>query len=307
MNEFDMRTRVIRVRVAGRTHVGHRRTENQDTFLVVDLTRSESGGLLLEPDVETGASVIGEFDLGEKGALCLVADGMGGAAAGSLASAVAVACIHDELRKHWRSDRNSSPQQFATRLKEAVEASNARIYQVSQTDSQYKGMGTTATAVGMLDEFLYIAHVGDSRAYLVRNGVAGQITRDQSFTQQLIDAGTMTEEQAERSSQRNVILQAVGPAEVVYVDLTYHELRRGDIVIVCSDGLTKTAKRTELAELSSRLQDPALICDQLVNLANLRGGPDNVTVVAARFDGDGLQVPAEDDQIGRYAFGLEPR
>jgi len=306
MTDFSFGVRAIQVSVAGKTDVGQRRSENQDSFIVVDLTHEESGGVLLEPDVDTGAPVAGTFDLGEKGALCMVADGMGGAAAGGVASSVAVVCIHDELRRHWALDRNSTPQQFAHRLKQAVETSNARIHQTAQEDMRFRGMGTTVTAVGILDGFLYVAQVGDSRAYLVRNGEASQITRDQSYIQHLVEAGTMTEEEAERSDHRNMILQALGTAPFVDVDLTYQELRRGDIIIVCSDGLTKVVARHDLAEAVQRAHDPAGLCAELIELANLRGGPDNITVIAARVDGAGLEEPVASDEVGRRVYAVDP-
>lgn len=304
MNEFALNGRDIRVTVAGRTDVGQRRRENQDSFLVAEFPEGDHG-LLLEPDVDTGAPVSGEFRLGPKGAVCLVADGMGGAAAGGLASSVAVMSIHDELRKHWIHDRLSTPQHFASRLKEAVVASNARIHGASIAEPGYRGMGTTATVVGMLDAFLYVAQVGDSRAYMVRNLEAVQLTRDQSYIQQLVDSGAMTEEEAERSDHRNMILQALGTAPAVDVELTFQELRRRDMVILCSDGLSKVVSRAEIGEVVGRVNDPARICDELVDLANLRGGPDNITVLAASFDGDGLEEPGEDDIPGRNVFSVE--
>jgi protein phosphatase len=305
VSDFGFGIREIHVNVAGRTDVGLRRSENQDSFIVVDLTQQEAGGVLLEPDIDTGAPVAGAFHLGEKGALCLVADGMGGAAAGGVASSVAVTCIHDELRKHWAMDRNSTPQQFAHRLKEAVEASNARIHQTAQEDSRFRGMGTTVTAVGILDGFLYVAQVGDSRAYLLRNSEAIQITRDQSYIQHLVEAGTLTEEEAERSDHRNMILQALGTAPFVDVDLTYQELRRGDTIIVCSDGLSKVVTRQDIADVAHRSPDPAALCSELVDLANMRGGPDNVTVIAARVEGVGLEEPAVSDEVGRRVYAVD--
>ncbi len=299
---FQFGRRTIQVNVAGRTDVGLRRTENQDSFLVIDLTNAENGGLMLEPDVATGAAVAGEFELGDKGAVCVVADGMGGAAAGGLASNMAIACIEDELRKHWTSDRNCSPQRFAQRLREAVEAGNRKIHDASQSDERFRGMGTTLTAVGILDGFLYVAQVGDSRAYLLRLGAANQITRDQSFIQHLVDAGTITEEEAERSNHRNVILQALGTAPKVDVDLTYQELRRNDLVVVCSDGLTKVVSREELADMARQFHEPAALCDELVALVTRRGAPDNITVIAARVDGEGLEEPVVSEPVGRHVY-----
>lgn len=288
--------------VAGRTDVGQRRSENQDSFLVVDLTLADADGVLLEPNVDTAAAVVGEFALGEKGAVCVVADGMGGAAAGGVASNMAIACIEDELRRNWTTDRNNSPQRFAQRLKEAVEAGNRRIHDASKSDSRFRGMGTTVTAVGILDGFLYVAQVGDSRAYLLRQGTANQITRDQSFIQHLVDSGSITEEEAERSNHRNVILQALGTAPQVDVDLTYQEVRRNDVVLVCSDGLTKVVSRDDLSAMEKQYPDPAALCDELVTLVNGRGGPDNVTVIVVRLDGGGLEAPAVGESVGRRVY-----
>lgn len=306
MSAFDFDHSGITVHVAGRTDVGQRRRENQDSFLVADLGDPDGGGVLLEPDIETGGAVAGLIELGSKGALCLVADGMGGAAAGGLASNVAVASIHDELRRNWTPDRITTPQHFAQRLREAVEASNARIHEASLSDARYRGMGTTATVVGILETFLYVAQVGDSRAYLIRHGEANQLTRDQSYIQHLVDVGTMTEEEAEQSDHRNMILQALGTSPYVDVDMTYQEVRRGDIVILCSDGLSKVVGREDLSEAALRIREPAALCDELVDLANLRGGPDNITVVAALLDGSRLMEPAEGDAVGRHAYMPDP-
>ncbi len=304
MNSFSFGGGTIHVQVAGRTDAGCRRNDNQDAFLVADLTAIDSGGLLLEPEVATGAAVAGTFDLGIKGALCMVADGMGGAAAGGLASNIAVASICDELRKNWAADTDNSPQRFAQRLRDAVEAANTRIHEIGRSDPRFHGMGTTVTAVGILEDFVYVAQIGDSRAYLVRNGKIAQLTRDQSYIQHLIDTGSITEEEAEGNAQRNVILQALGPAPVVLVDLTYQELRRGDLVIVCSDGLTRVVRRDDMVEVAARVAEPGLYCEELVELANLRGGPDNVTVVVARIAGAGLREPAETDAMGRNVYAI---
>jgi protein phosphatase len=304
VSEFDFDGRRIVVKVAGRTDVGQRRRENQDSFLVAEFLEDDEGQLL-EPDVETGGPVGSEFTLGPKGALCLVADGMGGAAAGGLAANVAVQCIHDEMRRNWVADRVNTPRHFAQRLKEAVEASNSRIHGASLADPNYRGMGTTATAVGLLESFLYVAQVGDSRAYMVRNSEAVQLTRDQSYIQHLVDSGAITEEEAEKSDHRNMILQALGTSPYVDVDLTFQEVRRGDIVIVCSDGLSKVVSRTDISDVANRAGEPAGICDELVDLANLRGGPDNITVLAARFDGMGLDEPGDEDTVGHRVFTID--
>src|SRR5256712_5608228 len=133
-------------------------------------------------------------------------------------------------------------------------------------------MGTTATVVGVFGARLYLAQVGDSRAYLVRRGEAVQLTKDQSLMQRLVDAGELTEEEAEQSERRNIILQALGPDPRVRVDLTHQVLRRGDTLILCSDGLSGSVKREEFAQVAAEQKDLPSLCSRLIDLANERGG-----------------------------------
>jgi protein phosphatase len=300
---FDFASRPIHVRVFGRSDAGRRRSENQDDFLVADLSARDGDGCLLRPEVFAGGAADScQFVLGPKGALILVADGMGGAVAGGLASRLAATFIHQDLTAAWGAERNHSPQRFAELLRDAVEHANARIHQQAVDNPDFHGMGTTATAVGLLDGFLYLAQVGDSRAYMLRNGEAIQLTRDQSMVQALIESGTLTEEEAESSGHRSVILQALGAKPNVEVDLTFQEARRGDVVIVCSDGLSRLVRREELAEACAHSDDLVALCNQLVELANERGGPDNITVVLVRLEGEGLQEATVGDAIGRNVF-----
>ncbi len=286
--------------VAGRTHPGQRRSENQDNFLIGDLTGLDEG-LVLRPQSEVNAGSA-TLSLGEHGAVLIVADGVGGAAAGRLASGLACTFILAELQEGWCGDSDRSPRHFAVRLREAVEKANHRIHEHARRNPRFTGMGTTATVVGVLDGFLYIAQVGDSRAYLVRGGKATQITHDQSLVQQMIDLGAMTPEQAEESEQSNLILQALGVEATVTVDLTAQELRRGDLVVLCSDGLHKVVRSDEIAASHDRRPEPELVCADLVSLANVRGGPDNVTVVVARMDGAGLELPQPWDTVACTPF-----
>lgn len=304
MSPFGYADRPIHIAAFGRTDMGRRRSENQDNFLIADLSVPiGSGGFLLDTD-DDAAREVGHFLLGPRGALALVADGMGGAAAGAIASKLAVGWIYRTLTTRWAEDRNHSPQQFATRLHGAVDEANARIHDEAMATPEYAGMGTTATVAGIYDGFLYVAQVGDSRAYLVRRGAAEQVTRDQSIVQELIDSGAMTEDEAENSVHGNLILQALGTAPAVQVELTYQEMRRGDTVLLCSDGLSRMVRKHEIAEAAARFADPAALCDHLIDLANARGGPDNITVVAIRVDGDGLQEPAEGDVVCRRVYDL---
>lgn len=301
-----MEDRPVSVSVAGRTDPGRRRSENQDTFLVADLGNGVDGEpLMMGPGSENlREGRVDGLSLGPRGLLLLVADGMGGAAAGGVASALGARTLHRTLTATWGSDRDLTPTRFATRLVESVEAANAIVHERAVDQPELSGMGSTATAVGVLDGYLYIAQVGDSRAYLFRNGAVHQLTQDQSVVQTLVDAGRLTPEEAETSGQRHMILQALGTQEDVEVDLTYQDLRRDDVVLVCSDGLSGVVRADAIAEVLGARPDPSDVCEHLVRLANEGGGPDNVTAVVARFGGAGLPVPGEADEIGRRIFEL---
>jgi protein phosphatase len=166
-------------------------------------------------------------------------------------------------------------------------------------------MGTTATVAGVLGDSVYLAQVGDSRAYLVRGGVAQQITKDQSLMQKLVEAGELTEEEAAQSERRNIILQALGPEPQIKIDLTHQQLRRGDVLVLCSDGLSGQVKTEEIARIVSEEDDPMTACKRLIDRANDAGGPDNITVIVARFDGDGLIAPGATDPVGHRVYPLQ--
>jgi PPM family protein phosphatase len=290
----------VEARVAGRTHPGQRRSENQDNFLISDLSAVDPQ-LILRPDAG-GMPDDAAIRVGPRGVLLVVADGMGGAAAGRLASGLACTFILAEIQESWLTDRDTTPRRFASRLREAVVSANARIHLHANRNPETVGMGSTVTAAGVLDGMLYLAQVGDSRAYLTRGGVATQITRDQSLVQNMIDAGALSPEEAEHSAHGNVILQALGVKPAVDVDVTFQALCRDDVLVLCSDGLHRVVRPEEVAGTIGRVADPAGICSELVDLANQRGGPDNVTVVAARFAGIGLTEPRSTDTVGRSAW-----
>ena len=277
----------ITASVYARTDLGKSRDHNEDTFFVADLT---SGRQRL-------TSELAECVVGPRGLLFLVADGMGGAAAGELASSMAADLIYGHLMGTWAKEPEDelSEERFTLRLREAVELANLQIHTYAREHLEVRGMGTTATVAGVLGTNLYLAQVGDSRAYVVRHDLAVQLTKDQSLTQRLVDAGELTEEEAETSVRRNIILQALGPDAKISVDLTTQELRRGDTLVLCSDGLSGQVKREEIAEAVGRQQNLEALGTQLIDLANERGGPDNITVVIARFGGAGLQAPDRRD------------
>ena len=285
----------IVVHVFGRTDVGRTREHNEDAFVVADLTTLNA---TLQPEVRTHRP-------GPRGSLFMVADGMGGAAAGEIASSMAVEIVLAELQQRWVNTDTLAPAAFASALKAATETANDRIHRYAADHPENRGMGTTATIAGLLGDTLYLCQVGDSRAYLVRDGVARQITKDQSLMQKLIEANELTEEEAERSERRNIILQALGPEAAIKVDLTHQKVRRGDTLVLCSDGLSGQVSKDEIARVVASEPDLMTVCKSLIDLANSSGGPDNITVIAARFEGDGLDVAAGGDRVGHevYQFG----
>jgi protein phosphatase len=273
------------VHVFGRTDVGRTREHNEDAFVVADLTTDRA---TLLPEVRT-------HTVGPLGSLFMVADGMGGAAAGEIASQMATESVLTELRAKWVAANHHDAETFASALRVAAESANATIHEYATRHPENRGMGSTATVAGLLRDTLYVAQVGDSRAYLVRNGVARMITKDQSLVQRLVDAGEITEEEAELSDRRNIILQALGPEPVVRIDLTHQRVSRGDVLILCSDGLSGQVKADEIGRVVANEPDLVAVCKQLIDMANESGGPDNITVIAARFDGEGLSDAASSD------------
>jgi protein phosphatase len=282
------------VQVFGRTDVGRTREHNEDAFVVADLSTNNAS---LQPEVRTHRS-------GPRGSLFMVADGMGGAAAGEIASAMAVDVVLGQLRTAWIPDRGGNAESFVRAIKQATKLANEQINTYAVAHPEYRGMGTTATIAGLLGDRLYLAQVGDSRAYLVRDGVARQITKDQSLMQKLIEAGELTEEEAEHSERRNIILQALGPESAIRVDLTHQVVRRGDTLVLCSDGLSGQVTKEEIATIVSEESELTVACRRLIDRANEKGGPDNITVIVARFDGEGLAGAGAEDEIGHHVFPL---
>lgn len=301
--------RSIRVRAAGRSDTGPSRAENQDRFLIADLAtltgvgkdgaRSDAGS----SGGESSATGPVEFDLGPLGGILLVADGMGGVAGGGVASGLAVAAIRAAVIAEVQAAGDLDAPGFATALRDALHVANARIHDEAAQDARYRGMGTTATLAGVLDGVVYLAQVGDSRAYLVRDGRAVRLTRDQSLVQDFVDAGVLTEDEA-RNIEDGTLLQALGVTPRVKPELTAQELRRGDVVLLCSDGLSRVVVDAEIAGAVRSAADCAALCDELVELANQRGGPDNVTVVAACFDGEGLREARGNERVSRTPYDL---
>ncbi|MGM0472106.1 MAG: Stp1/IreP family PP2C-type Ser/Thr phosphatase [Bacillota bacterium] len=201
--------------------------------------------------------------------LFAVADGMGGHNAGEVASTLAV----DTLKAY-----NFTIGQLTTDLETAVKRANRQILQAAKENPKYQGMGTTLTAALLTSQQVYIGHVGDSRAYLFRAGELIQLTEDHSLVNQLLESGEITEQEARNHPQRNLLLQALGTAEDIEVDIISQQIKEDDLFLLCSDGLTDLLSDQEIAKVldpTGKLQQQA---DQLVQLAKQAGGYDNITV-----------------------------
>jgi protein phosphatase len=281
----------IAVHCAGRTAVGQVRDHNEDNFVVAHLGE----GVIRPRDIAF------EDQVDDRGMLFAVCDGMGGAAAGEVASQMAVDILVEAMR------RGGSPKNrdgLARRLVNAVEEAGRRIFDAAQKERSRRGMGTTATVAVLVDKVMFIAEVGDSRAYLLRRGQLKQLTKDQSLVNQLIEAGHLTEDEAEAFEHSNIILQALGTSEAVQVDLTFVELRRGDRLMMCSDGLSGLVHTEALRATMLECKDPAECCRKLIEQAETAGGHDNITVVVADFDGEGMVEAGDSDSFGYVQYPL---
>ena len=263
-----------RLAVAARTDVGRVRQTNEDALLVADLA---AGPRMPEQGVA-------RFEVGERGALLAVSDGMGGHKGGEVASAMTLDSVHKEL-----VERTSLVE--AERVKSAVERANRDVL-AAGTSPAYDKMGATLTAVLVQGVQAHIGQIGDSRAYLLRDGNIRQVTHDQSYVQVLLDAGALDAEEAKSSPMKNILLQALGQTPNIKVALGSLELRNRDCLLLCSDGLYNKLTLEELRD--TVLGSPSLdvACERLVTMANERGGEDNITALLAGVGGDVPAAPA---------------
>ena len=231
--------------------------------------------------------------------LFVVADGMGGAQAGEVASAIAV----EEFRRGLpdpTAERTTAEQ----RLADTVQSANRRIYETARTAREHEGMGTTLTAVYLDDSDLAIAHVGDSRAYVLRDGELTRLTHDHSLVEELMRRGKLTPEQAAEHPQRSIITRALGIEPDVEVDTWTFPGRAGDVVLLCSDGLTSMIDESQIAEVLRAESDLDRAGERLIHEANEAGGRDNITVVIFRLEDvdadwvDGNQSSEEATMVG---------
>ena len=272
--------------VVGATDVGRVREHNEDNFLVMNRADGRRGGNAERVEVKLDGAL-----------LLVVCDGMGGAAAGEIASRMATDRMAKELG--GADFANSTPDQIAAVMDKAVQLANTDIHDAAKANPAQKGMGTTMTAAVVTPGRLFVSQVGDSRAYLLRKNLLNQLTKDQSLIGQLIEEGTLTEEEAEKLGGRNIVLQAVGVEENLRVDTKYWPLLRGDVLLVCSDGLSGMVKDPRMKEiLLAAGEDVGRAAKDLIAEANENGGRDNITSIVARFDGEALRPPMESAEGG---------
>lgn len=219
------------------------------------------------------------------GAVFAVADGLGGHRAGEVASQAALESLDELSRK--------SPAIAVRELAASVRTGNRTVYERAQADPELRGMGTTMTALAIHDGTARLAHVGDSRCYLLRGGTIRQLTDDHTVVARLVAEGRLTPEQAEVHPQRSLLLRALGAEEAVEVDEHQVPLAAGDRLLLCSDGLYAVLSDEEIKEMAAQDDDLDAICRRLVDEANARGGPDNITVVLVEIGEDAAPVAVE--------------
>lgn len=277
--------------VAGRTDVGNEREHNEDNFLLADLS------------ARARRFAVGATNIGKRGVVLAVCDGMGGAAAGEVASELAVTTLFDHMTPG--DEVIETREMLASRLETAAYLANAKIHDDATENPARQGMGTTLTAAAALDDHLLLAHVGDSRAYLWRRGALTQMTRDQSLVAKLVERGTLTEEQALTFEHSNIILQALGASASVIVEMTQVQLQRGDRLLLCSDGLSGLVSKEEIRAILGDEEDPTSKCIKLIDRAKELGGHDNITAIVGVFDGDAFSDGSTPVQVQRCGGGGE--
>jgi serine/threonine protein phosphatase PrpC len=253
--------------ICGATDIGAARAANQDTFVIADLR----SGDLSNPCSRS------EIPLSQQGILLLVCDGMGGAAAGDLAARIAADAIKQQLVSAGRTVAEHPKES----LKNAVSGANGAILAETHVHPGTRGMGTTCTAAIVLPDRLSVAQVGDSRAYLLRDGRLRLLTRDQTMAEELVESGVLRPEDVCTFPYRHILSQAVGTRSTIDPVTTDVRLRRGDRILLCSDGLHGPVPDHEIARILGSSADINRVTHALIQAALAAGGPDNVTVVVA--------------------------
>jgi serine/threonine protein phosphatase PrpC len=288
---------MLTVEIHATSHVGRVRKGNEDNYLLLPISRSRAW----TSSQDIGEFVIEsqEFPIDDNGVVLAVSDGMGGALAGEVASKMAVESVCEKLL-HEDVDETLTPEAYeyhlVAKLYNATLYANYLVHNQGRTDPQFQGMGATFTGIGLTPRGVDVVQVGDSRAYLIRNGKIYQITKDQSLVQQLIDAQQISPEEAETHTLKNVILQALGAQNEIYPVTARLSPCRGDVLMICSDGLSNKVTAAQLQQIIiDNLESLEHACADLVRVANENGGEDNITVVIAKLAGDKLPEADGDD------------
>jgi protein phosphatase len=281
------------------THPGRVRKNNEDAYLLSALDGEE-------PILNGSAR---SLKVGGPGLLVAVADGMGGAAAGEVASREGLAAVALFLFGHWGLQATGARQEadlFAA-LETAVEKASDAVLRYSDDDRTARGMGSTLTAAVIWDGSAFIAQIGDSRAYLLRQGTLYQITEDQTLVNDMVAHGTITREQARTHPQRNMITQALGSPQPLKVALTRLRLRRGDRLLCCSDGLHGEVPDADLQAILEQDLSPRRSLELLVEAALAHGGRDNITGILLALNDPGLPLPTAGEPLELTHPGVRPQ
>ena len=250
---------ITSIAITGKTDVGKVRKGNEDSY-----------GIVTGEDAPDGIQSI-----------VVVADGMGGHAAGEVASEMTVKGVL-ELLKNTPLNNYIQSESYSELLKDILNQVNKEVYDSGQKP-EYQGMGTTCTMGVLIKGNFYLANVGDSRAYRMRKGKLTQITRDHSWVFEQTEAGNITVEDAKTHPYRNIVTRSIGTGEKVQPDTFIEKVIPGDKFLFCSDGLNSVTDDKEIED-NMKIDDLDALCDALINVANSKGGPDNITVVVAKID-----------------------
>lgn len=242
------------MKIVAKTDIGLQRESNQDSYAAGELPGSV--------------------------AWAVVCDGMGGAAGGNYASSTAVKVISERITSSYRAGMSASS--IRNMLTSAIAAANISVYDMSKADPELTGMGTTVVVAIVVDNNVFIAHAGDSRAYILSNGSLNQLTKDHSIVQEMIDHGTLTPDEAKIDPRKNIITRALGVDYELRIDFDIADIGENDVLILCTDGLTNFVEPQEIYELTDdgKFYEYA---ERLVDRANNNGGGDNITVVTVSY------------------------
>jgi len=265
----------------GRSVVGCVRQNNEDALWAGGLARQDAPGSGTEDDTPLEQTFEGAAALSRPGTLLAVADGMGGAKAGEVASGMAVRILSEEMLRRAPDEAvvEADLEALTATFIDAVEQANAQIRAEGTSNPSRQGMGTTLTAIWALDDVAQMVHVGDSRAYLFRKGNLQRLTKDQSLVEKLLEDKIISPEEAQRMNARNIILQALGSEDDLDVAHPRAHLEFGDIVLLCTDGLTGVVEDDALEESLREGGSLAEMCARLIRAAEDGGGPDNITTL----------------------------